>query len=467
MKHLLDSLKSGNWRALLACFLYFDTGFTVWVMFGPLAPFIHKDIAMSPAELGFLVAVPVLGAAILRVTLGNLYQAYDGRRIALLGVALSALPSVVLLLSPTPPSYVTLLVLGVFLGVGGASFAVALPMAGSNYPPKVQGLVLGLAAAGNIGAVLDGFMFPGLADHFGWAKAAGAALPLLALAAVALFFWAKDLGAKSGSAPRAFRSFCVTLGGLIALVLAVHAGVFGGGKTGVLLLPVLGALLAIAVLPKHYRSVLAEGDTWVVMLVYSITFGGFVGMSSYVTTLLVSLYQLPKLEAGLFMSLLAFTGALVRPIGGLIADRISGVRALVLLLAGISLCDFAFAAWMPPLGAGIALLVVTYLCFGLGNGATFQLVPQRWKGKTGLMSGIVGAAGGIGGFYLPVIMGMAKESTGSYQMGFATFGVISALAFALVVLHRARWLKWALPPEGLVVANPLSTPAGVRADSGA
>ena len=155
MKHLLNSLTSGNWRALLACFLYFDTGFTVWVMFGPLAPFIHKDIAMSPAELGFLVAVPVLGAAILRVTLGNLYQAYDGRRIALVGVALSALPSVVLLLSPTPPSYVMLLVLGVFLGVGGASFAVALPMAGSNYPVKVQGLVLGLAAAGNIGAVLD------------------------------------------------------------------------------------------------------------------------------------------------------------------------------------------------------------------------------------------------------------------------------------------------------------------------
>lgn len=149
---------------------------------------------MSPADLGFLVAVPVLGAAILRVTLGNLYQAYDGRRVALLGIALSALPSVILLLSPSAPSYTLLLVLGVFLGVGGASFAVALPMAGSNYSPKVQGLVLGLAAAGNIGAVLDGFMFPGLADHFGWAKATGAALPLLALVATALFFWAKDLG---------------------------------------------------------------------------------------------------------------------------------------------------------------------------------------------------------------------------------------------------------------------------------
>jgi NNP family nitrate/nitrite transporter-like MFS transporter len=466
MNTLLNSLKSGNWRALLACFLYFDTGFTVWVMFGPLAPFIHKDIPLSPAELGFLVAVPVLGAAILRVTLGNLYQACDGRRVALMGVTLSALPSIVLLLLPSTPSYTLLLVLGVFLGVGGASFAVALPMAGSNYPPKVQGLVLGLAAAGNIGAVLDGFMFPGLAEHFGWAKAAGAALPLLALAATALFFWAKDLGPKTGSAARALRSFCVTLGGLIVLVVVVHQGLFGAGKTGVLLLPVLGALLAIAVLPRHYRSVLVEGDTWVVMLVYSITFGGFVGMSSYVTTLLISLYQMPRLEAGLFMSLLAFTGALVRPIGGLVADRISGVRALVLLLAAISLFDFVFALWMPPLSAGIVLLVAMYLCFGLGNGATFQLVPQRWKGKTGLMSGIVGAAGGIGGFYLPVIMGIAKESTGSYQMGFVTFGGLSALAFALVALHRARWLEWALPADGIAVPEALRT-ARVTADSGA
>ncbi|GAB3630295.1 MFS transporter [Pandoraea terrae] len=447
MKTLSQSLKSGNWRALLACFLYFDTGFTVWVMLGPLAPFIGKDITMTPAQLGFLVAVPVLGAAILRVTLGNLYQAYDGRRIALMGIALSAIPSVVLLLMPGLPSYTLLLVLGVLLGVGGASFAVALPMAGSNYPPKVQGLVLGLAAAGNVGAVLDGFMFPALADHYGWAHAAGAALPLLGLAALALVFWAKDQGVKSGSASRAFVSFFITVFGLIALVLCVHGGAFGAGKTGVLLLPFLGALLAIAVLPRHYRGVLGERDTWAVMLVYSITFGGFVGMSSYVTTLLISLYQMPRIEAGLVMSLLAFIGALVRPVGGLVADRISGVRALVLLLAAISVCDFAFAAWMPLQAAGIALLVAIYVCFGLGNGATFQLVPQRWQGKTGLMSGIIGAAGGIGGFYLPVIMGIAKETTGSYQMGFATFGGLAALAFALVVALRTQWMSWALPKE--------------------
>ncbi|AKJ68755.1 MFS transporter [Pandoraea thiooxydans] len=463
MKNLMISLRSGDWRALLACFLYFDTGFTVWVLYGPLAPFIAKDIVMSPAQQGFLVAVPVLAAAILRVTLGNLYQSADGRRIALMGILLSALPAIVLPLLPGVPSYSLLLVLGVFLGVGGASFAIALPIAGSNYPPRVQGLVLGVAAAGNIGAVLDGFLFPGLAAHFGWQKAAGAAVILLAVAAVAVFLWARDRAPKSGSVVRAFGGFVLNLAGLMLLVLAVPAGLFGHGRAGVLLLPVLGALLAIAVLPSKYRTVLAERDTWVIMLIYSITFGGFVGMSSYVALLLTNLYQMPKVEAGLFMALLAFTGAMVRPLGGWVADRISGVRALLMLLALISLCDAAFAIWMPPLGSGIALLLILYCGFGLGNGATFQLVPHRWQGKTGLMSGIIGAAGGIGGFYLPVIMGIAKESTGSYQMGFATFGALAGCAFVLVVLLRAQWLRWAvLAPEA--VSHGEAALAGLHAE---
>src|SRR5579864_3587197 len=211
MKNVIGSLKSGDWRALLACFLYFDTGFTVWVLYGPLAPFIGKSVAMTQAEQGFLVAVPVLSAAILRVTLGNLYQSANGKRIALFGVALSAIPTIVLPLLPFVPSYTLLLVLGVFLGMGGASFSVALPMAGSSYPPRVQGLVLGLAAAGNIGAVLDGFLFPGLGQAFGWQHATAAVLPLLALAGVTVFFWAEDRSPKSGAAGGAFVGAAVAL----------------------------------------------------------------------------------------------------------------------------------------------------------------------------------------------------------------------------------------------------------------
>src|SRR6266446_6702373 len=147
----------------------------------------------------------------------------------------------------------------------------------------------------------------------------------------------------------------------------------------------------------------------------------------------------------MIMAGLAFAGAMVRPVGGLLADRFSGVKVLLMLLLAIALCNIGFAMLMPPLRGATALLSTLYLCFGLGNGATFQLVPHRWKGKTGLMTGIIGAAGGIGGFYLPVVMGIARESTGSYQLGFATFGGLAALAFVLVGALHQQWLAWAVP----------------------
>jgi NNP family nitrate/nitrite transporter-like MFS transporter len=145
------------------------------------------------------------------------------------------------------------------------------------------------------------------------------------------------------------------------------------------------------------------------------------------------------------MAALSFMGAMVRPVGGHLADRLSGVRVLMVLLIAIALSNLGFAVLMPPLTGAVALLTGLYLCFGLGNGATFQLVPHRWKGRTGLMTGIVGAAGGIGGFYLPVVMGIAKESTGSYQWGFTTFGILAATAFALVVILHRQWLAWSAP----------------------
>jgi NNP family nitrate/nitrite transporter-like MFS transporter len=130
-------------------------------------------------------------------------------------------------------------------------------------------------------------------------------------------------------------------------------------------------------------------------------------------------------------------------VGGLIADHITGVKALLFILTALGLCDMAFFAFEPTLPAAIALLVALYLGFGLGNGATFQLVPQRWPGQTGLMTGLIGAAGGIGGFYLPVTMGLAKEATGSYQTGFAVLGAIAGLALVLVIWRRSNWTVWA------------------------
>jgi MFS transporter, NNP family, nitrate/nitrite transporter len=446
MGTLVGALRRGNWKSLLACFLYFDTGFTAWVMLGPLAPYIAKQLSLTPSQSALLVAVPVLAAAIVRVSFGNLFQCWDGRRIALLGIALTSVPAW-LLLFPMTPSLSLLLILGVFLGIGGASFAVALPMAGSSYPAAVQGLVLGLAAAGNIGAVVDGFLFPALAQRFGWQHATTAILPLLALAALAVFAWGSDRSTKSGRPALALTGLALAIAGLMALVLAVAAEVPLPSRSGLLVLPVLGAALALAALPRQYRAVFAERDTWVVMLVYSITFGGFVGMSSYVSLLLTTQFEMSRVNAGLVMAALAFTGALVRPIGGWLADRLSGVRLLLVVLFVIAVGNFLFARTAPSLGGCVILLFGLYLCFGLGNGATFQLVPQRWKHRTGLMTGIIGAAGGIGGFYLPVVLGIARESTGSYQAGFAIFSALAALALLLVSGLHNRWLAWSVASD--------------------
>jgi MFS transporter, NNP family, nitrate/nitrite transporter len=126
-------------------------------------------------------------------------------------------------------------------------------------------------------------------------------------------------------------------------------------------------------------------------------------------------------------------------------------------LLGIAICNFAFAALTPPLVGAIALLLALYLCFGLGNGATFQLVPHRWRDLTGLMAGVIGAAGGVGGFYVPVVTGIARQATDRYQLGFVAFGLVAAIACVTVVGLRREWLAWARPAEE---RPPPGAPAG-------
>ena len=463
MAKIWDHLRSGDWRSLVASFLYFDTGFTVWLLFGPLAPYMGPHLHLAPATMGFLVAVPVLSGALLRVPLGHLYQTLNGRTIALMGIMLSALTPLYLLFAPVAPTLGVLLVLGVLLGVGGASFAVALPMAGSGYPPKVQGLVLGLAAAGNIGAVLDGVLFPPLARHYGWQSAMTAVLPLLALAALALWVWGHDRAPKAGSVPRALMGFWGSLVFLAVLVMVVHQGWLGvSGHPAVLLLPVFGMAFMVTLLPSVQRAVFREGDAWAFFLIYAITFGGFVGMSAYVSVLLIALYHIPKVTAGLLMAGLAFTGATVRPLGGLLADHAGGPRILRYALSGIALVDLVFAFFVPAPAVGIAALFALYLGFGVGNGATFQMVPLRWPERRGLMTGLIGAAGGIGGFYLPVVLGIVKQATASYRGGFAVF---AGLAMVATVLVQVRGRSWVLPAQQVdIEAQPVPTGAAIEGD---
>ena len=445
LREVLEAVKKGNPKALFASFIYFDHSFSIWLLLGALGPFIAESFGLSGAQKGFMVAIPVIAAAIFRLNFGHMFQYIDGKYIALMGIVLSFIPHVYMLLTGYRVSYDDLLWMGVFLGVAGASFAIALPMAGSNYPKEVQGLVLGLAAAGNIGAVLDGVLFPPIARAIGWEHTFALSGILLLIALLFVTFWAKDKTKKNeGNRIYPVLAFLATIAFMVLLALGFHKGWFGvRGNAGTLLIPVLGSLFAIVLMPSPFKKVFLERDTWVLMLAYSITFGGFVGMSSYVAMLLRDVYGISKVEAGMLMSLFAFTGAMIRPLGGHIADKVSGATALLFFLGGVACVNLLFALLTPPLFLGVLLFLALYSFYGLGNGAVFQLVPHRWPYKTGLMTGIIGSAGGIGGFYLPSVNGIVFEATGAYNLAFALFGSIAVLCLAVVKLLHSKWMEWA------------------------
>lgn len=442
--NILSAVKKGNWKALFASFIYFDHSFSIWLLFGALGPFIAEHFGLTGAQKGFMVAIPVISAAIFRINFGHMFQYIDGKSIAIMGILLSLIPHIYMIGRGFEIKYEDLLWMGVFLGVAGASFAIALPMAGSNYPKEVQGLVLGLAAAGNIGAVLDGILFPPLAKVIGWKYAFVLSSLLLIIALVFVIFWAKDSTKKTkGNIYYPVLAFFMTISFMIFISLSFSKGMFGiSGNVAKLLIPLLGSVFAIILMPIAFKRVFLERDTWILMLAYSVTFGGFVGMSSYIAMLLRDVYSISKIEAGLFMSVFAFTGAMIRPLGGYIADRISGATALLYFLGGIALVNFIFSLFVPPLFLGILMFLILYIFYGLGNGAVFQLVPHRWPRQTGLMTGIIGAAGGIGGFYLPTINGMVFEMTGKYNIAFAFFGIVALICFIFVKILHARWMEW-------------------------
>jgi NNP family nitrate/nitrite transporter-like MFS transporter len=395
--HLSDFRKSGHAPTLFSAFLYFDVSFMVWVLMGPLALFIADDFKLSASEKGFLVALPVLGGSFLRLVLGTLADKIGAKKTALMGLALTMIPLLWGWLGAN--SLTELHILGLLLGVGGASFAVALPMASRWYPPEQQGLAMGIAGAGNSGTVLTALFAPRIAQHFGgnWHIVFG-----LALIPIAITFWVVALLAKESPHRPAPKS---------------------------------GA---------EYLAVLKESDLLWFCLFYAITFGGFVGLASFLPTFFKDQYGLDKIAAGSTTALCVFAGSFVRPIGGALADRFGGVKMLTVLYTLIGVLALAVSQLF-AVNVETMLIFVLMALLGSGNGAVFQLVPQRFARQIGVVTGIVGAAGGLGGFLLPFLLGSLKESRGSFGAGFVVFAIGSLCCIALMsVLHpiwrRAGWL---------------------------
>ncbi|MBI4299425.1 MAG: NarK/NasA family nitrate transporter [Chloroflexi bacterium] len=372
----------GHRPTLIACFLHFDLSFMLWVLLGALGIYIAEDLGLSPLQKGLLVAVPILSGSLLRIPLGLLSDRTGGRPA---GIALLAFLFLPLLLGWQLGSSLPIVILvGLMLGTAGASFAVALPLASRWYPPERQGLIMGITAAGNSGTVIANLLAPRLANLVGWHNVLGLAMIPLAVVLVAFIIMAKNRQDHSVGRP-------------------------------------IG----------EYLSILKHGDLWWFCLFYSVTFGGYVGLSSFLPVFLRDQYGAMPVTAGYLTAVAAFVGSGVRPIGGYLADRLGGVRVLSFLFLGIGSL-YALGALLPSVALMMVLLVIGMACLGMGNGAVFQMVPQRFRGAIGISSGIVGAIGGLGGFLLPVLLGSVKEFTNSFTPGFLTLSAVAIGSLALL-----------------------------------
>jgi len=385
-------LRAGHLPTLIAALLYFDVSFMVWVLIGPLAPFLREEFGLTATQQGFLVAVPLLAGSFFRPILGMLGDRIGGRRTGLLGLAITVAP--LLLGWKVAHSAAHVYALGILLGVAGASFAVALPLASGWYPPQYQGLAMGIAGAGNSGSLMATLAAPRLAERFGWTTTFGLmALPVLTV------FVLFAIMAKDSPSRRARSTW------------------------------------------HDYASVLKESDTVWFSLLYALTFGGFVGFTSFLTTFFHEQYHVSRVAAGDFTTLVVVSGSLLRPVGGWLSDRIGGYRLLLVVLAAVAMC-LTVAATLPALPIVIGALFVAEGLLGMGNGAVFQLVPQRFAGRMGLITGIVGAAGGLGGFFLPTMMGAVKDLSGTYATGLSLVAVAFAAGTLVLLELGAHWTAW-------------------------
>ncbi|MDQ7061993.1 MAG: MFS transporter [Sulfurimonas sp.] len=416
----------GDMPTLFAAFIYFDLSFMIWTLMGPLSSEIIESFAatgfiMTSSQKATMLSLPILSGAILRIFLGFGVDKFGAKRTALFSQAIVIFSLIFVYVLGESITYNMLLVIGVLLGFAGASFAVALPQAGQWYPPKLQGLVLGIAGSANFGVVM-GFLFsPKIAQHYGWQT-----VFLIAAILAGILFITYALIAKDAP-PEVYRANPKKL--------------------------------------RDYVKLLKDRDTWWFNLFYAISFGGFVGFGVFLKLYLTDTYPVEMKELGLswfmedninvmagyFGALCIFAGTFLRPVGGAIADKIGGIKALYILFSTVAVMMIINATLTIPFIAVVFVFFITMANLGMANGAVFQLVPQRFAKDIGVMVGIVGAAGGLGGTALIKTLGWSKDTYDGYTVGFLLFAAVVIIAIIGLGMVKTRWrTTWGAQSGGII-----------------
>jgi MFS transporter, NNP family, nitrate/nitrite transporter len=383
-------LKSGHSPSLLAAFVYFTYCCGVWVTNGAMAPFIKEALQLSPSQVSLMLSIPIFAGAIMRFPLGILAQ-YIGRKNATLvemgGIAIALMYGYFVV-----ETFNDMLAMGVLLGIAGASFGVALSLGSGSFPARYKGLAMGLVGAGNVGTSISALLAPMLAQAYGWKAVYGmAALGLLIPITVMLV-----LAREPDDVDK-------------------HANF------------------------RDHIACLFEKDGWAFSVIYAITFGGFIGLTTFLPSYYYDQFSVSKVQAGQLTMLAAFMGAALRIFGGWISDHWGGINTLTAVLVVITLSLLACGLAGGSLVLTTLLLMLCFAALGAGNGALFQLVPLRWPAATAVAGSMIGEIGALGGGLVPNAMGLSKQYTGSYFWGFALF---AALALTVLLMMRSMQLRW-------------------------
>ncbi|HEU0057319.1 MAG TPA: MFS transporter [Gaiella sp.] len=380
-------------RNLVLATLAFAVAFVGWSLIAPLAKRFQDDLDLTNTRTLMLTAVPVVLGSLLRIPVGALTDRLGGRVMFPVVLGISAIPAVIF---GFVEGYAALIVVGFFLGIAGSSFAVGVPFVAGWYPKERQGFALGVYGMGNIGTAVAAFSAPAIVDWLGREALGIVAALLLVATAVVFYSMAED--------------------------------------------PPRGPAV-------DYGAVLRSGwKLWRLALLYFVTFGGFVAMAVFLPKLLRDWFDISLTNAGLRAAGFTVVATFARPVGGFLSDRIGSATVLVVAFVGAGLD----AAWLAHISSDPTWLPVTIACLtlaaflGLGNGAVFKAVPLDFPEATGAATGIVGAAGGLGGFFPPVVMGIVKDHFDTYALGF-----LGLLVFALVCLVVALTMRRAarMPSE--------------------
>lgn len=405
-------LRSGHPPTLFAAFFYFDFCFAVWVLNGAMGPFISEGFHLSPAQIGLMVSVPTLAGAFMRFPLGVLSQ-YIGRKNAAI-VEMSAIVGGLLYGFLFVRTFSSVLAMGVLLGVAGASFGVALSLGAGWFPAQYKGLAMGIAGAGNSGTALAALAAPRLAAHFGWQRVYGFAALSMLLPLLTMIIFAKE-------PPDIERQ---SLG--------------------------------------QHLSCLVEKDGWYFNLIYIITFGGFIGLATFLPSFFYGQFHVSKIVAGELTVLATIAGSATRVLGGWFADRAGGITTLAVVFL-IAIAGLFGLMANPPLVATTLLFMLCFAALGAGNGAAFQLVPLRWPNTSAVAGSMIGEVGAMGGFILPNLLGLSRQYTASYRAGFIVYAGLAVVILVMLLRVSKEWTNSWVGRGGRAL-EPMRRIEGIAAD---